>query len=73
MVVLDKFVQTDRSDFVKFWIYDKIENSEKTILTVLEFFFDKFFDRFLKIWQKFDKKSNFKTLNPNFWIFNLKP
>ena len=46
MVLVGKVVQTDWSEFVKFWIYGKIENSEKTILTVLEFYFDKFLIEF---------------------------
>ena len=60
MVVVDKFVQTDWSDFVKFWIYSKIENSEKTILTVLEFYFDKFLIEFWKINKNLIKNRVFK-------------
>ena len=55
-----KFVQTDWSDFVKFWIYSKIENSEKTILTVLEFYFDKFLIDFWKIDKNLIKNRVFK-------------
>ena len=60
MVLVGKFVQTDWSDFVKFWIYGKIENSEKTILTVLEFYFDKFLIDFWKINKNLIKNWVFK-------------
>ena len=61
MVLVDKFVQTDRSDFVKFWIYRKIEICKKTILTVLEFFFDNFLIDFWKFYKFLIKNRVFKS------------
>ena len=60
MVLVGKDVQTDRSDFVKFWFNDKIENSEKSILTVLEFYFDKFLIDFWKFGKFLIKNDVFK-------------
>ena len=60
MVLVGKDVQSDWGEFVKFWIYGKIENSEKTILTVLEFYFDKFLIEFWKINKNLIKNRVFK-------------
>ena len=80
---MGKFVQTDWSDFVKFWIFGEMKNSEKTILTVLEFCFDKFLIDFWNIYKFLiknrafkilnPKNLNFSILNPNFEIQNPKP